>query len=291
MGNESEVDSTILEKFRSYATMRPHTDKQVSIAWLLVPIAQSIYFIAIIAYVAEIIFALVQCFLTLPPGSLPSQSSTCGSTSLATFFAAGTYFQVVSFGVGCAYGYVVFLLARRRNTHFFRASHLKKELIESLREVERARGVNVEANLIQAETIAREEDRDEGEKSAILFGFLVLLMGLPYVALVGFISLLYSFYFLQRDWRLHDEREYRFFQEIAQACDGLGLHFSQGRSKGIPGRSVALYVIGSIFTVGIFEIYWLYTLINDPNQHLKDHAQSEDNLLDGLGSAFAATPS
>jgi hypothetical protein len=149
----------------------------------------------------------------------------------------------------------------------------------------------VEKNLIQAEAVAREAERDEGERSAVLFAFLVFLYGLPYVGLVGFISLLYSFYFLQRDWRLHDEREYRFFQEIVSACGPLGVPSSLSHTKGIPKRSTALYIVGAIFTLGIFVIYWVYTLINDPNYHLSEQAQSEDNMLSGLSSVFAIPPS
>ena len=290
MGKESEVDPAILEKLRSDMAMRSQTDKQISTAWVLVPIASSVTVIAIIAFVVETVFAVFQYYSTLPAGSSPPSSDIYAIPPIANLFAVVGYFGIIQFLIGAAFGSVVFLLTRRRNTHFARLQRLRADLIAALREIERARSINVEVYLAQAETSLRESERSEGEKSAILWGFMVFLYGVPYVGIVGFVSLLYSFYFLGRDWAMHDQRDVRFFQEVERAGSQLGLQVSIARSKSIPSRSGALYIIGAIFTLGIFEIYWLYRLITDPKNHLKDHAISEDSLLTALSGAFAASP-
>ncbi len=280
--------STLLEKLRADAAMRPQTDTQVSTAWTLVPIAYVVYLVALIFYAVISIFAMFGCFLSQPPGALPSQSSCL--SNFTGLFGATNYFQIISFVLGCGYAYVVFLLVRRRNTHFVRLQRLKKDLVAALRETERSRGIDVEADLVQAELIIHESDQNEGEKSAMLFSLLVLLYGLPYVGIVGIIVLLYVFTFLQQDWWHHDEREDRFFGWVQHASYQLGVPFNLVRTRSMPKRSAALYIIGAIFTVGIFEIYWVYTLINDSRDYLKDHAQFEDGLVAALSAAPAASP-
>ena len=138
---------------------------------------------------------------------------------------------------------------------------------------------------MQTEAAAHSADQSEGEKNAVIFAFMIFLYGVPYIGLLGFILLLYSFYFLQKDWRLHEEIEDIFFRWVQHVALQVGVQFNYARTKSIPNRSAALYILGAIFTVGIFPIYWVYTLINDPNGHLKDHAVFEENLLSALASA------
>jgi hypothetical protein len=50
----------------------------------------------------------------------------------------------------------------------------------------------------------------------------------------------------------------------------------------VPQRSVTLYVIVTIISGGIFGIYWLYALIEDPNKHFIQHVSLEDSLMEKL---------
>ncbi|MFQ5950797.1 MAG: DUF4234 domain-containing protein, partial [Candidatus Geothermarchaeales archaeon] len=59
------------------------------------------------------------------------------------------------------------------------------------------------------------------------------------------------------------------------------------RDRPMPERSVVLYLVLSIVTLGIFGIYWLYTLIDDPNLHFRHHIHTEDDALGALSGAIS----
>ncbi len=52
----------------------------------------------------------------------------------------------------------------------------------------------------------------------------------------------------------------------------------------VPERNFVKFLVLSIVTCGIYAIYWLYTIINDPNMHFDDHAAWEALLLETVQS-------
>ena len=49
-----------------------------------------------------------------------------------------------------------------------------------------------------------------------------------------------------------------------------------------PDRNTIMYFVLTVLTLGLFEIYWLYTLINDPNEHFREHRIIEAKILEAL---------
>ena len=52
-----------------------------------------------------------------------------------------------------------------------------------------------------------------------------------------------------------------------------------GRTVPIPDRSFILYFILGLVTAGIFYIYWIYVLLEDPNNHFRQQAMIEDTII------------
>jgi len=117
---------------------------------------------------------------------------------------------------------------------------------------------------------------DEGEQSGVLWVILTLVFQ-P--------VLLYVAYFLGRDFYRHERREDGVWEDITRAMDTLGIPVSVRRDRPMPERSFVLYFVLSIVTLGLFTIYWLYTLIEDPNLHFRNHIRIEDDVLAALSGA------
>jgi len=261
--------------------LRSRTDRAVSAAWILLPIVD------IAIALAAFAFAFITFFQAFRDFRPPFQPSPFDSGFFLPFTGAFLFVQVVQIVVAASFAYLIYLLVRRRNEHFARQNRLMNSLISTIREVQVKKGISVEINLSSADRTMRETQFEEGEKSAVLWAILVFLIGIPVLGLVGVIALLYVFYFLGRDWRRHEQREDLYFQDVERACSPLGIAFTLRRLERIPNRSFALYLIATIFTLGIFGIYWLYTLIVDPNNHFRTHVGFEDGLVGGLASALA----
>jgi hypothetical protein len=48
-------------------------------------------------------------------------------------------------------------------------------------------------------------------------------------------------------------------------------------------RPFLLYAALTVITFGVFGIYWLYTLIDDPNKHFERQRVVEDALANAVG--------
>ena len=79
-----------------------------------------------------------------------------------------------------------------------------------------------------------------------------------------------------------------FFAGIANLLVALGVPISlPQRTSPIPDRSFAVYFIASLFTVGIFTIYWIYALVSDPNAHFRYQSMVEDTIIAQVLPALA----
>jgi ABC-type multidrug transport system fused ATPase/permease subunit len=95
----------------------------------------------------------------------------------------------------------------------------------------------------------------------------------------------YVDYRLMKDFYKHERREDHFWENVDKALNTCGIREPlPRRTKILPDRSFALYLMLSIVTLGMFSIYWDYVLINDPNEHFKYHILAEDHLLHQLES-------
>ncbi|MEM2693903.1 MAG: DUF4234 domain-containing protein [Nitrososphaerota archaeon] len=239
----------VLEQIRQEIRRRDQTDSRLSYAWIVLPIITAAIGIAVIVSVL-----------------------TITTNPLLFLFVAGSFY-IVALIASAIYAILLYKLIARRNRHFSRQMRLFEYVVQLLREVTRMKGVDAEAKLISIERELREARDEEGEKSAILWVILTIFTG---------IAGLYVYYFLTRDFKRHELREDRMLEDVNYVITSLGGMPLPKRVESIPNRSFVLYLILSIVTLGIFGIYWTYTLIRDPNVHFREQAKIEDELLGKL---------
>ena len=87
----------------------------------------------------------------------------------------------------------------------------------------------------------------------------------------------YIFHFLTRDYYRHER-----YEELILKCLSSKFPKLQLVNFEYPDRDTVMYFLLSAITLGIFWIYWMYTLFSDPNRHFKEHRVFEELLLEEL---------
>ncbi|MBI3841471.1 MAG: DUF4234 domain-containing protein [Thaumarchaeota archaeon] len=258
--------SAALESLRKNQDLRIVTDRQVSTAWVLLPIAIALTIIALVFYVFALVFAALGDALTNPGASPPSSVFAAAFAGLGAIFGVVLLLQIL-------YAYFFYILIRRRNQHFARQQHFVADLVSVLREAAAKKGVNIEALLLSMESSNRQAQVEEGEKSAALWAILLLV---PVLSIVAF---LYIFYFLTGDYYQHERREDGMLSDVQRAFSSVGVQFVFHRNEPVPHRSFVVYLVAALLTFGVFELYWMYTFIRDPNHHFSNHAAFEGTVV------------
>ncbi len=249
----------LLESVRIESRRREETDRVVSVAWVVAPI------LAVVAFVVIVLIAFALPILA--PGFLAFNLST------ALFFGGFVGVFGVFFVVGIIFLYLYYVLIKRRNRHFARQVRFFQAAVPLLREAAQIKGVDVEARLVPVERSLREAQDEEAEKSAALWVVLSFIFS---------IAAFYVYYFLMRDFHRHERREDGLIEDISHILVDLGQMELPRRVESVPRRSFALYFILSILTLGVFGIYWIYRLIEDPNTHFREQRKMEAELLSRL---------
>jgi energy-coupling factor transporter transmembrane protein EcfT len=112
------------------------------------------------------------------------------------------------------------------------------------------------------------------------FGLIVVLSyGMYIIILIGLIMLLSLTSTLMKTMYTHEERWIGFMNSTGVALRNLGKKFEPSVDAGSrKERPFVLYAALTIITFGLFGIYWLYTLIDDPNKHFERQHVVEDAL-------------
>jgi len=109
--------------------------------------------------------------------------------------------------------------------------------------------------------------------------FVVLSYGMYIIILIGLIMLLSLTSTLMKTMYTHEERWIGFVNSSGVALRNLGKKFGPSVDAGSrKERSFVLYAALTVITFGVFGIYWLYTLIDDPNKHFERQHVVEDAL-------------
>ncbi|MHB9112670.1 MAG: DUF4234 domain-containing protein [Thermoleophilia bacterium] len=174
--------------------------------------------------------------------------------------------------------YVIYKLLERREQHFERMVSFRTHLIEVLRERAEAgssTGLSpeVEADFSQLEGINLDvTNRDRaGDKSPVLWLVLSIVVS-PIVY--------YVYYFLNDDFRAHEANEHQFMLKASEVMNKVGITQNQiVTPMVIPERNFITFLLLTFVTCGIYGIYWLYTIITDPNYHFDNHATWEAQVL------------
>lgn len=209
---------------------------------------------------------------------LGSDISRKSYTDWQTGFWKAFLLSIITFGI---YGvYVLYRLLDRREQHFERMASLRGHLL----------GVLEEAVAVASGTGSLEPELDElkvldvdatgrdryGEKTPVLWLVLGLLTG---------VTNFYVYYFLNDDFHAHEANEQAFMLKASRLMEQLGMDWEVPLTKTtIPERSFVKYLLLTIGTLGLFGVYWWYTLITDANRHFDAHLAWEP----GLGAALGA---
>lgn len=165
--------------------------------------------------------------------------------------------------------YVLYKWISRRNDHFKRVRKLYREVVDLLSSISKDKKP---ARLATLESIVREMETEETERSTIVWIILTFI--------VGFL-IFYIYHFLNRDFYKHELRESMIAENLSHVLKELG--FTETPRKisfeSIPKRNTVLYIVLTILTLGLFGLYWIYTITKDPNEHFKLHKVWEDDII------------
>ena len=267
----------------------------MSTGWMALPlllITSTIVFVVIIA--AEV-FSYVFSLQTGAPFSYTDLVRTIAPTILI--------YSLAAFALNIIISYMIYRLVKRRNSHFARQNLLYEDLTNAAEEITTGRGTRSGASigLNNLDRISKEARVYETEKNAVLWVILTMAgTSLPSAALVTasaspgllpFFAVLYVYYFLMKDFFRHERREDQFIRELLGVLSISGVSVSLPlRNPSMSERSFALYIILSVVTLGFFWVYWVYVLLNDPNNHFRQQASIEDTLMVQMSTLLASPP-
>ncbi len=159
--------------------------------------------------------------------------------------------------------YIILSLISRRNKHLERTRKLYTSLADYLE-------LKGEDTRFLRELIVRERVENGNKNTA---GWTILSI----IPVINIFALPYIYHFLTRDYFRHSV-----YEKMVLECvfDPLGVKSKV--VKDYPDRDTVMYYLLSVVTLGIAWIYWLYTLFADPNEHFREHAVIEQEILRSL---------
>ncbi len=238
----------------------------MSAAWVVVPLLPIIVVILFAVVLAIALFSLISTI-----GTTPITRPASFSSFLAFILLLYAFIYVVIPVVIIVYAIMFYKFVKRRNTHFTRQILVYEDLITLVKQLSSKRGVDISIPVNYLERSLREARLEETEKNAALYAILSSFQ--PIVAF-------YAYYFLMKDFFKHERREDLFIAGVTNILATLGVAINlPRRASPIPDRSFAVYFIASLFTAGIFTIYWIYVLVSDPNSHFRYQSFVEDTII------------
>jgi flagellar basal body-associated protein FliL len=170
--------------------------------------------------------------------------------------------------------FLFYKLLSRQNNHFRRESAERTAIVAWFKEKaqEMGRIQFIGPQLGAMESINQEAQFKEKEQSIIL----IILLIIP---VVNFIIMLYLLYIFTKYPYEHDQRWHHFTQNAQMAGQQMGLNIMMPSWKTQPERSFVIFLVLTIVTFGLFMFYWIYCIIKDMNEHMKNQWAFEDQLL------------
>ena len=281
---------------------RGKTDRRISPAWsavtlLLVLPTAGIYWISIVAILLSLNFG--------------------GEDGLFGFYYVyGRNLLTIAFGA--LFALLVFKMLSRMNEHIDREERLRRGVMSYLMASSRAASSEPEmmkeliaASAYDGQALVYEKKMPPRKwayqfalvftigsllsivEGAWLFGggsrfeyfalYVLLAYGSYFVMIIGLVMLLMFASSLMKTMYTHEVRWVGFVDSTGVALRKLGKRFDRSAKTGaMRERSLMLYVVLTVITLGLFGIYWLYVLINDPNKHFVRQEAVEDALRNAL---------
>jgi len=250
-----------MESLSRSVRMRSETDKRLSPVWAFIPL---IFF----AMAASVVVAWFWAW----SWEFPEEITAGVAIFIGTMAAIGIVSALLLL-------ILTYMLIKRRNEHFKRHQLLEEDIVRVLGSSAGKKRRKIEDKLSSIELSTREAKLNEKEQPAFLWAILCF-----FIPIVG----LYIGYFLMRDFYRHERREDFFLEDLEKTAAPIVALELPRRFRSTPDRNIILYIVLTIVTMGIFGIYWLYTLVADPNNHFDHQATWEDKLLSSLSKATRA---
>ena len=284
-----------VEKVRSSSIDRSKTDKRIP------PLYALLALLPLFTYPMIILMAIFLPFRTI-------------DTNIIMIMAVIGR-PVALFASAVALGLLVYVLLNRINVHIEREERLRAGLISYLRlastEAGEERGILDGLLLLSSydgQARVYEKKLDAGRWGLAVFA-MFFVMAIPsmitgvqyliddtyrwsiwfaaaggllsyFIGAIVLISLAYIAAHLMRTIYTHDVRWTAFTNSLEPSMRVVGKTL-KNLAVGQPPkeRSLVLYAILTLVTLGLFAIYWLYVLIKDPNDHFDVHERVEPEIL------------
>jgi hypothetical protein len=216
--------------------------------------------------------------------ALDRDSRTRHDTDTHLSWGAYILLGIVTFGIYTIY--INYKLIDRQQEHFKRMRRFADDLIRLVEEQIEVSGgsgsleAGIEGQLLELRGLNDDFQRFQRgkERSAALWTILsVVTLGLAFF---------YVLYFLNADLVRHQRIEADFVEKGSALLTKLGIgKYPIQVEQVVPDRSYPLYLFLTIITIGIFELYWSYVRIKDPNEHFKEHDRFEDQFISTIRMA------
>lgn len=252
---------TKMESLSRSVRMRSETDKRLSPLWAFIPL---ISFVAAASVAGAWFWAWSWEF--------PEKITAAHGIFIGVMALIGIIGAILLL-------ILVYKLIKRRNEHFKRHQLLEEDIVRVLGSSAGRKRRKIEDKLASIELSTREAKLHEKEQPAFLWAILCF-----FIPIVG----LYVGYFLMRDFYRHERREDFFLEDLEKTAGPIVALELPRRFRSTPDRNIILYIVLTIVTAGIFGIYWLYTLVADPNNHFDHQVTWEDKLLSSLSKGTRA---
>lgn len=288
-----ELDS-VRKELRAAIAMRGPSERVIP-AWIVIAMAIMYVVSSGIAAIA----VLREVFSYDLSVGIPTVEQIIGNVHWAVVLAAAT--GAAFYGV---FSVLAYLMVDRMNKHFERERRHMDAVVMTMQKVE---GQASTASVYANRGSHAYEPISSSTESRRRPWFWALAVLLPIFA-----STLQAVAVLQDDWNLVETAQFLYYPSLAvhvillmymlsfmtaqigehdrrwtAFADSVRITLAMG---GIPSgslvvgrpletRSVALYVVLSFVTAGIFVIYWWYVALADPNKHFEKQARFEDQLM------------
>ncbi|HIH01057.1 TPA: DUF4234 domain-containing protein [Thermoplasmata archaeon] len=269
------------------------TDIQVSTLWVIIPfVVLLILGIVMVAIIFAEAIDLVQSDQYDPDDPTASYDLLTSDTVLLSAATIAVYLFLTR---------LTYDLVKRHNLHFEREWKLRNTVSSfvsrvtgerfgfySMEKVETKRSPALWASVIILPSLVSmlwivliALDAEDGDIDVRLAS-LVLLLQLC-LSLLLLVAQFYLFYFLTSDMANHHKRWMAFVHDTRILLAHFG--YTAGwltEPRRLNDRSVAVYVVASIFTGGLFLFYWWYAIVKDGNEHMRHHRVFERELMELL---------
>lgn len=261
MTNSADV-SYELERIKDAVRRARDSDAEIPV-WLPI-LGPLLAVIGLIAFLLSFFIAMTAAFQ--PPG--PGVPPEAAPAFILVILSGLSIMMLAGFLGALITIYLVYVWLKRINGHFHRVRELYRNTVAYLDKL----GYSDDSRRM-SDLLRDLEYRMGGEKSPVLWAILVFLIG---------ILIWYVLYVVTDSLKKLGSGETDMTDivgNMARQYNLGGFTYDVRSLERVPDRNVILYIVLSIVTLGIFQIYWMYAVTVDLNKHFRDHKEVEREFI------------